>query len=87
MIDFKMNSNHNFGLPERSAKFLLEETLETGPYRLYSLDVFPHKEWDPRALYSGIPYITAHHENHDESIAWITASETFVDMIKYHIDA
>ena len=31
------------GLPERSAKFDLAE----GHYRLYSIDIFPHEEWNP----------------------------------------
>lgn len=47
MIDFHFSSDHLYGLPERSLKFELEDTWDKGyPYRLYSLDVFPHKEWD-----------------------------------------
>jgi hypothetical protein len=47
MIDFSMSSIHSYGLPERSSKVLLEDTHLKAPYRLYSLDVFPHREWDP----------------------------------------
>jgi alpha 1,3-glucosidase len=36
--------------------------------------------YDPIGLYSGIPYITGHSETHDESIMWMTASETWVDI-------
>lgn len=81
MLDVYMRSNHQFGLPERSSKFLLAETADTEPYRLYSLDVFPHTEWDPRTLYSGIPYLAGHSKGHDESVLWVSASETWVDLI------
>ena len=65
-------------------KFELEDTWDKGhSYRLYSLDVFPHKEWDQRSLYSGIPYLMGHSRKHDESIAYITPAETFVDIYSY----
>ena len=85
MLDFYMASRYQYGLPERSAKVLLEDTLDRSMYRLTSLDVFPHKEWDPQALYSAIPYITGHSTGlHDESIAWMAASETWVELIQYY---
>jgi alpha-glucosidase (family GH31 glycosyl hydrolase) len=39
---------------------------------------------DPIGLYSGIPYITGHSPTHDESIMWMTASETWVDINQHN---
>lgn len=80
-ISVFMNAEHHYGLPERSAKFNLRETYGVEPYRLYAIDLFPHEEWNTQGLYSGIPYITGHHEEYDASIAWVSASETWVDII------
>lgn len=80
-----MSASHIYGLPERSSKFLLEDTLNSEPYRLYSLDVFPHKEWEKNSLYSGVPYITGHTEDHDSSLFFANPSETFVDIFPSRI--
>ncbi len=50
------------------------------PYRLYALDKFPADPYNPQPLYSSIPYLTAHSKNSDSSIAFITASEAWVDL-------
>ena len=42
-----LNSTHLYGLPERSSHFLLKDTLNSVPYRLYAADLFPHEEWHP----------------------------------------
>ena len=47
MMGFYINSEHLFGLPERSAKLLLQTTENSDPYRMYSVDLFPHDEWNP----------------------------------------
>ena len=52
---------------------------------MYAVDLFPHKEWDNTGLYSGIPYVTGHGGDGkpDESLLWINAAETWVDVIEY----
>jgi alpha-glucosidase (family GH31 glycosyl hydrolase) len=85
MLSAHFASDYLYGLPERSAKFLLEDTLnwKGHGYRLYSLDVFPHEEWDTRALYSGIPYITCHSTDSDASLFSTNPSETYVDIFPH----
>ena len=43
--------------------------------------MFPHEEWNPQGLYSGIPYLTGHSQTHDASIVWVNAAETWVSLI------
>ena len=83
-LGFKLNSEHLFGLPERSEKFLLRTTDEEGrdPYRLFNVDLFPHDEWNPQGLYRSIPYLTSHSANHAASILWYNSAETWVDLRK-----
>jgi len=67
------------GLPERSARFDLAD----GLYRLYSIDIFPHAEWNPQGLYSGVPYLTGHSPTGvDVSVLWVNSAETWVDIRK-----
>ncbi|CDW74808.1 neutral alpha-glucosidase ab [Stylonychia lemnae] len=82
MIGFYMNSEHLFGLPERTSKFLLQTTEKTDPYRLYNVDKFPHEEWKMDSLYSSLPYITGHSKTHDQSIVYYSSSETWVDILQ-----
>jgi alpha 1,3-glucosidase len=86
MMGFYFESSHIYGLPERKNKLTLNDTRHGQPYRLFAVDKFPHNEWDNMNLYSGIPYITGHSNsqmgNHDESILWMSASETFVDIFE-----
>jgi len=46
-IGIYMSQEFHYGLPERQAEFRLSETFEGDPYRMYSVDLFPHEEWDP----------------------------------------
>lgn len=52
------------------------------------MDKFPHEEWDNTGLYSGIPYVTGHSKfgTHDESILWMSAAETYVDIFSDSIE-
>jgi hypothetical protein len=81
MLSFHIKSQDLYGLPERKLFSKLDDTDEmASPYRLYSIDKFPHANLDSIGLYSGIPYLTGHSETHDESIMWISTSETWVDI-------
>jgi Galactose mutarotase-like len=62
MIDFHTAASYLYGLPERSARFMIDDnTLFEKPYRLFAVDKFPHTEWDEKQpLYSGIPYLMGH---------------------------
>jgi alpha 1,3-glucosidase len=82
MLSFFFNSSYLYGLPERSERIVLGETGNTDPYRLIAVDVFPHTEFDMGSLYSGIPYVTGHSREHDESVLWISAAESWVDIIE-----
>jgi alpha 1,3-glucosidase len=81
MIGVFMNQRHHYGLAERQAEFSLKETHNTDPYRLYAVDLFPHEEWNPQGLYSGIPYIQGHNSKHDAGLMLLSAAETWVDLI------
>ena len=41
-----LGTKHMFGLPERSDHFLLKTTQDMDPYRLFTVDVFPHEEFN-----------------------------------------
>ena len=78
-LGFFIASRNLFGLPERAAPFKLENTKQE-PLRMQALDVFPH-EAGTNPMYSSIPYLTAHdYLKGDQSIVWMTASETWVDI-------
>ncbi len=80
MLDFNFEgTRHLFGLPERTSSFLLEDN----EYRMYSVDLFPHYENSIQNLYSGIPYLIGHNEQSTQSIVWINAAETFVNLSSY----
>jgi alpha-glucosidase (family GH31 glycosyl hydrolase) len=80
MLDILFFSENLYGLPERKMGSKLHETVESGPYRLFSVDKFPHEEWHQQGLYSGIPYITGHSSDLDQSLIMMSASETWVDI-------
>jgi hypothetical protein len=82
MLSFYFASKNLYGLPERSNVFQLNTTKGSLPYRLYSVDKFPHLEFENTNLYSGIPYIMGHglDGSHDEAVAWVSAAETYVDI-------
>ena len=82
MMGFYINSEHLFGLPECSAKLLLQTTENSDPYRLFSVDLIQHEEWNPQGLYCGIHYLTGHYAIHDKSIVWVVPEETWVDIVQ-----
>lgn len=81
MLDVLISSDNLYGLPERKVKGRLETTENCDPYRIFAIDKFPNVEWSSQGLYSGIPYITAHHSKFDASVLWFTASETWIDIL------
>ena len=60
-MDFEFNQEYLFGLPEHATDFNLKDTLhgevESDPYRLYNIDVFPYKLNSTAALYGSIPFV------------------------------
>ena len=84
-MSFYMANEHLYGLPERKNKYQINDTRHSDPYRMYSVDLFPHKEWDNTGLYSGIPYVTGHgmKGKPDSSLLWINAAETWVDVLDH----
>lgn len=82
-ISFELGTQYLYGLPERADHTHLFNTDEymVEPYRLYNLDIFQHKPYSRQNLYGSIPYLTAHHEDYDVSIAWMNSAETFVDIL------
>jgi alpha 1,3-glucosidase len=81
---FFVPSQHLFGIPERSDKFVLKTTENSDPYRLYNVDMFPHDAFAMEGLYGCIPFITSHTGSHDESILWLNAAETWIDILKWN---
>ena len=57
MLSIYYSSENLYGLPERANYLGLNLTNRKQPYRLYSVDKFPHVEFDDINLYSGIPYV------------------------------
>jgi hypothetical protein len=48
MLGFHIESPHLYGLPERKLSSRLNNTDNSpDPYRLFSIDKFPHDVWDP----------------------------------------
>ncbi len=45
MMNFYIASDHLYGLAERSNSLYLSTTNGTEPYRLFSVDKFPHAEF------------------------------------------
>lgn len=80
-LDFNFpNSELFFGIPEHADTFILKNTAEDEPYRLFNLDV-PFYELDSRmAIYGGIPVIYAHGK-HTAGIFWLNSADTFIDII------
>lgn len=78
-LGFSYPRNGTFhGLPERSTSFNLQD----GHYRMYAVDIFPHEEWNPQGLYSGLPYLQAHGPALDMGTLWANSAETWVDLAK-----
>ena len=56
------------------------------PYRIFNKDQFlPENQRD--GLYGSIPYTTGHSIDHDASVLWVNAAETWVDVHYTDVDA
>lgn len=80
-LDFHFpHSEAFFGIPEHADTFILKNTTEDEPYRLFTLDV-PGFELESRmALYGAIPVIYAHGPERTAGIFWLNSADTFVDI-------
>lgn len=76
------NSRNLYGLPEHTDSFVLANTEEGEPYRLFNLDVFQFEIDERMALYGGIPFVASHSPDRSSAALWLNAAETWVD-IKY----
>lgn len=79
-MSFEFPTKYLYGLPQRAYNVRLPRTDESGPYRLYNQDLFPHSENATTNLYGSIPYITGHGFLGDSSVAWMNSGDTFVDI-------
>jgi alpha-glucosidase (family GH31 glycosyl hydrolase) len=77
-----VNSRHLYGLPEHTDSFVLSNTENGEPYRLFNLDVFQFEVDERMALYGGVPFVTSHTPELTSAALWMNAAETWVD-IKY----
>jgi len=58
----------------------LKPTYESGPYRLFNQDLFPHHPSNMIHLYGSVPYISGHDSKHDVGIAWMNSADTWVEI-------
>merc|ERR1711935_304763 len=77
-----VGSRHLYGLPEHTDSFVLADTTDGEPYRLWNLDVFQFELDKRMALYGGIPFVTSHTPELTTGALWLNAAETWVD-VKY----
>ena len=73
-------SRHLYGLPEHTDSFVLADTTDGEPYRLWNLDVFQFELDERMALYGGIPFVTSHTPDMTGGALWLNAAETWVDV-------
>ncbi|KAI0564994.1 Neutral alpha-glucosidase AB [Gracilaria domingensis] len=79
-------ANHLYGIPERTVRFSLEDTIgENGsilsePYRLYNLDIFEFELVKPLGLYGSIPFLFARNGKDNAGFLWLNTAETYVDI-------
>ena len=69
-------------MPEHTDSFVLADTTDGEPYRLWNLDVFQFELDERMALYGGILFVTSHTPNLTGGALWLNAAETWVD-VKY----
>ncbi|VEL29483.1 unnamed protein product, partial [Protopolystoma xenopodis] len=69
-----------YGIPEHADGFVLKNTDNTDPYRLYNLDVFEYELNNPMALYGSVPLMWAHRKNMTVGLLWHNPSETWIDI-------
>ena len=77
-----VDSRHLYGLPEHTDSFVLSNTEDGEPYRLFNLDVFQFEINERMALYGGVPFVTSHTPKLTSGALWLNAAETWVD-VKY----
>ena len=70
-----------YGIPERNSPFLLKESQNEDPYRLFTADIFINKITNKRGEYGSVPYITGHSKTFDASLLWVNSADTWVDLI------
>ncbi|KAL9124931.1 MAG: hypothetical protein Q9217_005792 [Psora testacea] len=79
---------HVYGIPEHTGPLSLRETRGgsdeafTEPYRLYNTDVFEYELNSPMTLYGAIPLMHAHKQDSTVGVLWLSAAETWVDIVK-----
>ncbi|ODM92921.1 Neutral alpha-glucosidase AB [Orchesella cincta] len=78
-IDFPLTQSL-YGLPEHADTFMLKDTTNSDPVRLYNLDVFEYELDNVMALYGAIPYVIAHSPEATVGVLWLNAAETWVDV-------
>ena len=59
----------------------LRPTDESGPYRLFNQDLYPHSCESMTNLYGSVPYLTGHSVDGDASVVWMNSAETWVDIL------
>mmetsp|Transcript_42692 Transcript_42692/g.30793 ORF Transcript_42692/g.30793 Transcript_42692/m.30793 type:complete len:118 (+) Transcript_42692:337-690(+) len=79
-----LNSEYLYGLPQRTESFRLKPTMDSGPYRLFNQDLFPHHPSNMIHLYGSVPYMMGHSIDHDVGIAWMNSADTWVDIHQNH---
>lgn len=76
-----------FGIPEHTGPISLRQTRggdgnHNEPYRLYNTDVFEYELDSPMTLYGAIPFMQAHRKDSSVGVFWLSAAETWVDIVK-----
>lgn len=79
-IDFDFEHEFLFGIPERAEKFLLSDTSNGNPYRLYNLDRFGYDLFNRSGLYGSIPLLIGQYPNKTVAIFWRNSSLTYIDL-------
>lgn len=78
---------HVFGIPSHAGPLSLKETRGgegnyEEPYRFYNLDVFEYILDSPMSLYGAIPFMQAHRKDSTVGVFWLSAAETWIDIVK-----
>lgn len=84
---FFPESDHVYGLPQRKYGFKLPTTEETGPYRLFNQDLFPHASNSTVNLYGSIPYLMSHSEEYSAAVVYVNAADSWVHVLDESISS
>lgn len=79
--------DHVYGIPEHATSLSLKETrggegAYNEPYRLYNADVFEYETNSPMTLYGAIPFMQAQKRGSTVGVFWLSAAETWIDVVK-----